>query len=263
MRVAFSKYTACGNDFILVNDEQTESVDVRRMCDRRFGVGADGFVRVRRSATHAFEMVYYNCDGNISTLCGNGARCAVRCAIAQGLHDGADRCMFLAADGEHAALYNASTELVSVRFGDFDRLAVKRLQNNAAFVDVGSPHHLQFGDIPDTDTARCDGRSIRHTYGASGSNVNFVSVVNETRLRVRTFERGVEDLTLACGSGCVSAVVAHCVVNAPHLRGPLTVQCDVDGGTLEVSLSLDESQLRDVWLIGPAVKVFEGIYIVS
>lgn len=307
--IRFEKWHGAGNDFVVIWDgdgsvqrSQLASSDrVARLCDRHFGVGADGLILVQRvndTPTLAFRMRYFNADGCESTFCGNGARCAVKFALLCGQTlDGVTTSgstaslRFLAANGEHDALYDAQLDLVSISFGSLDLhrscglvepAVVDALRSDApvgtdCFVNTGSPHHVRFCDasLPEQGEARALGRRIRSLY-AAGANVNFVVIDHDdaaaaaaersttTTLRVRTYERGVEDLTLACGTGVVASALAAGVRLAR--RGQQTARIVVDGGaTLLVRFALSDGAddkadivARDVWLCGPAERVFRG-----
>ncbi|HEV7349966.1 diaminopimelate epimerase [Telluribacter sp.] len=255
MLLHFYKYQGTGNDFIMIDDrEQTFNASreqVARLCHRRFGIGADGLILLRHEPGYDFRMVYYNADGGEGSMCGNGGRCTVRFANDLGMFT--ESAHFLAVDGPHRA--TATPALVSLKMGD-----VKGVQRHDThdFMNTGSPHYVTFVDEVDEADVVGNGRAIRYNeeFGPKGgTNVNFVEVLDHNHLKVRTYERGVEDETYSCGTG-----VTACVLSA-HLHhgweGPVTIE--TVGGTLQVAFSQSApDEFCDIYLIGPAVRVFEG-----
>ncbi|MCU0340764.1 MAG: diaminopimelate epimerase [Spirosomaceae bacterium] len=252
----FFKYQGTGNDFIMVDDrERTFPVSqkyIEHLCHRRFGIGADGLILLQNADDYDFRMVYFNADGNEGSMCGNGGRCTVR--FAQDLRVFNDRTTFLAVDGPHEA--TANLEEVSLKMMDVEAVAT---DGNALFLNTGSPHYVTFvGDVKATDVVGI-GRAIRYgdTYGPKGgTNVNFVEIIDAQTLRVRTYERGVEDETYSCGTGVTACALAACI----RLGMPSPVRVLTEGGTLGVSFETDGITFTNIHLIGPAVKVFEGKY---
>ncbi|NQY29506.1 MAG: diaminopimelate epimerase, partial [Flavobacteriaceae bacterium] len=204
--LTFYKYQGTGNDFVMVDNRQlviskdNQSL-INSLCDRRFGVGGDGLILLENSATTDFKMVYFNADGNEGTMCGNGGRCIV--AFAKFLKIIGNCTTFEAIDGLHTA--TVSGDVVSLQMQDVTTIEEKK---DSVFLDTGSPHHVQFEEhIADFDI-KTIGRNIRNeVYGAEGSNVNFVKKINDTTYRLRTYERGVEDETLACGTGATAVAI--------------------------------------------------------
>ena len=255
MHLAFYKYQGTGNDFVMVDNRtlswQPDSVEqVRKICDRRFGVGADGLILLEELEGYDFRMVYYNSDGRESTMCGNGGRCVSRFASDLGMKK--EEYRFKAIDGDHLA--RVSEEEVSIRMIDVQD--VRQLEN-AVFVDTGSPHHIVFSH----DTAQMEivprARDIRYSdhYRQEGVNVNFVEVQENDHLFMRTYERGVEDETLSCGTGVTAAVLA---AFKQEKVGAHKVYVHTRGGELSVSFKPAEVGFTDIWLTGPAEFVFEG-----
>jgi diaminopimelate epimerase len=252
MNVKFFKYQATGNDFILVDDREDSFPDrlevVEFMCDRKFGIGSDGLILIRNSDEFDFEMVFYNPDGSQS-LCGNGSRCAVRFAEKLGLVSG--KCRFLAYDGPHEA------ELLSgqhVRLGMSDVQNVSQM-NDGMFVDTGSPHLIRYVQEIDQVDVYGRGREIRYnnTFREKGVNINFVQL-EEDGIKVRTYERGVENETLSCGTGVTAAAIATAIKGRPS-----PVKVSTRGGTLEVSFEKVENEVYShVFLTGPAQEVYSG-----
>jgi len=253
MKLTFYKYQGTGNDFVLIDNRNLlfpkEDIKlVAFLCDRRFGVGADGLILLENHAEYDFKMVYYNSDGNISTMCGNGGRCMV--AFAKHLGIIYDRATFDAIDGMHTA--TIKDDVVSLQMQDVLEIKTKP---NAIFMDTGSPHHIQMiENLADFNVSK-EGAKLRYgLYGESGSNINFVEQKGEGVFAVRTYERGVEDETLSCGTGVTAVALAM------HSSGK-TKNNEVDilteGGELKVKFTA-EIGYTNVFLIGPAKQVFKG-----
>jgi len=255
MKIPFFKYQGTGNDFVMIDNrsqffpkKNTELVN--KLCDRHFGIGADGLILLENDSETDFRMVYYNADGNESTMCGNGGRCLVAFAKQLGIID--VQTTFIATDGLHKATID--NEFVALHMIDVDKVEVF---DNYVFVDTGSPHHVEFvkdiGNFPVYEK----GKSIRNNiYGKEGSNVNFVEKLNKNHYRVRTYERGVEDETLACGTGVTACAIA---IHHTHKSESNHIVLDVEGGQLQVSFNEKDGVYNNVVLAGPAQFVFEGI----
>ncbi|MCW9037853.1 diaminopimelate epimerase, partial [Altibacter sp.] len=207
MAFEFYKYQGTGNDFVMIDNRQhifskNNTKLVAQLCDRKFGIGADGLILLEPHATAHFSMVYYNADGNLSSMCGNGGRCIVHFAKHLGIID--SKAEFEAVDGMHEATVEG--DLVSLKMNNVT--AVSRSED-FVFLDTGSPHHVEIVD----DVAKFEvferGRSIRNDrYGKAGANVNFVTPKENDIFSVRTYERGVEDETLSCGTGVTAVAIA-------------------------------------------------------
>ncbi len=255
----FHKYQGTGNDFIIFDDrDQTFPANpslVARLCHRRFGIGADGLMLLQNHPGYDFRMVYFNADGNPSTMCGNGGRCLVKFAQSLGLFE--TETTFLAVDGPHEAQVREG--LVHLKMMDVNGV---RREAEYDFLNTGSPHYVTFVDnVRETDvTGR--GRRIRYNdhFGPNGgTNVNFVEVLEDNALFVRTYERGVEDETYSCGTGVTACALA---ASYRHLVSPVRIK--TLGGDLRVSFrQTSEDAFTDVYLIGPAEKVFEGEIVVN
>lgn len=258
--VRFHKYEGAGNDFVLIDDrenvlrEQLNQAVIARWCDRHFGIGADGLMLLRSHPDFDFEMVYYNSDGAPSTMCGNGGRCIVRFARQLGIHR--EEYHFLAVDGPHRA--RLLPEGVSLEMQNVT--TVEELSSGAFQLDTGSPHYVSFVDSCGAVNVPERGRAIRQsaTYAAEGINVNFVEQSGADELSIGTYERGVEDETLACGTGVTAAAIAASIRTgiAPNTSFHWTVRAK--GGQLAVRGHYDGRQFTDVWLEGPATYVFSG-----
>lgn len=255
MNLSFYKYQGTGNDFVIIDNRELNFPKenhalVRHLCDRRFGIGADGLMLLEVAVGYDFKMVYFNSDGHPSTMCGNGGRCLVAFAKKIGLVT--DKAFFLATDGPHSAYFNEN----DVCLGMSDVLEVSK-RNEAFFLDTGSPHHVQFvTDIASLDVKK-EGAKIRYgLYGAKGANVNFISEQSDV-FKIRTYERGVEDETLSCGTG-VTAVAISIYEQQPDQTLPIPIQ--TLGGQLKVNFTKRDRAYTDIILQGPAQFVFEGIF---
>ena len=254
MEFSFTKYQGTGNDFVVIDDrkrlfDSTNEKYIRFLCDRRKGVGADGLILLRNHVAADFEMLYFNADGKQGTMCGNGGRCIVDFAKHLGMVN--EYCRFIAVDGLHEAKWTA--EKVALKMLD---VAEIKSHKDYVYLDTGSPHHIQFVNDLDNFPVYKTGKSICFSdlYKQEGVNVNFVELIN-TRCRVRTYERGVEDETLSCGTG-VTAVVIALHYNNKIDANNLTVE--TRGGKLEVSFDFFEKTYHNIWLTGKIEKVFKG-----
>jgi diaminopimelate epimerase len=259
--IPFFKYQGAGNDFIIIDNRlqtwltKSDEERIRHLCDRRFGIGADGLILLQTKPDYDFEMVYFNSDGRESSMCGNGGRCIV--ALAKHLNIIAGQCRFLAIDGEHEAL------IPSDNWVELKMKNVSGIESGEGYyvLDTGSPHYVIFvEDLDDIDVVD-NGKTIRYSdrFRKEGINVNFVQVVDEG-LEVATYERGVEDETLSCGTGVTASALAWCLQTpgVPQREVPVSTK----GGQLAVrSYQGEMGNFQDVWLCGPAVLVFTGVYL--
>lgn len=258
--IPFIKYHGAGNDFILIDDregvwgEQLDASWIAHVCHRRFGIGADGLILLQKGSNGAdFFMKYYNADGRISTFCGNGGRCIVAFAAKLGIHSGS--CKFLGTDGWHLGVLNANG-LVCLTMSDVNE--IKKLDQTTYTLFTGSPHYVTFVNELKSIDVQNQGRSIRNSpqFVKEGINVNFVEKIGPSEIRIRTYERGVEDETMACGTGVVAAAIAtafHTIDNSEKCL------VHAQGGQLTVEFKRDGPQLfSNVKLIGSAVEVFRG-----
>lgn len=256
MKHTFFKYQGTGNDFVMVDNRdnifpKNDTKLVERLCDRRFGIGADGLILLENDGSTDFRMVYYNSDGNESTMCGNGGRCIVAFAKQLGVID--NETEFLAVDGRHHATI-AEDGIVSLHMKDVNTVSV---YENYVFMDTGSPHHVEIVDDLDTMDVKAIGANIRYSglYGEKGSNVNFVAPAGNDKFSVRTYERGVEDETLSCGTGVTAVAIAMKVLGNTDANEVTLV---TPGGNLKVSFEQNGKQFNNVYLTGPATYVFSG-----
>jgi diaminopimelate epimerase len=255
MEHTFYKYQGTGNDFVMIdnrlqNFNKKDTKHIAFLCDRRFGIGADGLILLENHDTLDFKMVYYNADGNESSMCGNGGRCLVAFAKQLGLIT--NKATFEAIDG----LHHATIENDIVKLQMQDVLEVEKHKTHV-FLNTGSPHHVQFEDGIDNFDIKTKGAKIRYgaPYNHAGSNVNFVKKLSDTDFRVRTYERGVEDETLSCGTGVTAVALAMHYIGETE-NNHITLK--VEGGSLEVCFDVENGAYKNVWLIGPAKLVYKG-----
>ena len=254
MKIKFYKYQGAGNDFVMIDNREgnfpVNKEVIEKLCDRNFGIGGDGLILLENDDKVDFKMVYFNSDGNESTMCGNGGRCIVR--FAHDLNVSAEKMTFNAIDGLHHAIVDGDTirlQMIDVHeVEDHDRYL---------FMNTGSPHHVEFVPKVDEVDVYKKGKKIRNgsPYFEIGSNVNFVEVLPNKTLKIRTYERGVENETLACGTGITAAAIAS------YIRGFVTdnpISIEAVGGKLSVNFDEKNNTFENVWLNGPAVRVFEG-----
>ncbi len=258
MQLAFHKYQATGNDFILLNADWLPEgfvLDenwIRSVCDRHFGVGADGLILLKDKEGFDFQMDYYNSDGRPSSMCGNGGRAIV--AFAYALGKIGKHCRFHAFDGPHEARIFPEERVVELQMQPVRDI---RREVGYFFLDTGSPHHVQFVESLDTVNVFREGRAIRSgpLYGAEGANVNFVEA-HPDGIRILTYERGVENETLSCGTGVTASALAYALSGMEEGTGEVSVE--TRGGKLQVRFRKETKGFSDIWLCGPARKVFEG-----
>jgi len=254
MKIAFNKYQGAGNDFIIIDNRENifnpeNSVLINKMCDRRFGIGADGMILINKKPGFDFEMVYFNSDGFRGSMCGNGGRCAADFSVRYGISG--KKLRFSAADGTHDAI--SEEGLIRLRMNDVNNIS--SLAGNY-FINTGSPHYVTFTNgLKDLDVNN-EGKKIRWSkdFQPGGTNVNFVEPENNG-IYVRTFERGVEEETLSCGTGVTASAIAS-VLSGHFVSSPVNVR--TRGGNLSVEFDFIENQITNIWLCGPATFVFEG-----
>ncbi|MDH3650405.1 MAG: diaminopimelate epimerase [Saprospiraceae bacterium] len=255
MEIPFYKYQGTGNDFIIIDQMTTKWVDpgesiwIQSACDRKFGIGADGLILLSPSEQYDFYMHYFNADGKIGSLCGNGSRCAVEYLFRKGYIQ--SDCIFEASDGLHRAI--ASTGYVELEMRPVDFVD----QGKDHFVlDTGSPHYVTFvEDLGDLDIVQ-SGRAIRYSgpFRDEGINVNFVEA-SDREIEVRTYERGVEDETLSCGTGVTASALAYALRKNEMLT---EIRVHTKGGQLKIRFQQHDHSFQDIWLCGPVAEVFQG-----
>lgn len=248
----FYKYHGTGNDFVMVDNRNLqfpkEKNVIVHLCDRRFGIGGDGLILLENDADADFKMVYFNSDGNESTMCGNGGRCIV--AFAKFLNIFDEKTTFQAIDGMHEAEINNS--IVKLKMIDVNSI---HTEGESYVLNTGSPHFVQTVHGLESYDVRANGNKIRNsaTYKQEGINVNFVEELSKDKIFVRTYERGVEDETFSCGTGATAAAL---VFLKDSNRNEVEVQ--VLGGNLKIYATQNSETFTDIWLEGPAVQVFKG-----
>jgi diaminopimelate epimerase len=255
MQIHFSKYQGTGNDFIIINNFKNSIVlttdQIAFLCNRKFGIGADGLMLLNSKDGYDFEMIYFNADGRESSMCGNGGRCLVQFAYDEGLQK--KEFSFIAIDGKHDAIIEKSFVQLKMQ----DVAGVEFLKEDFV-LNTGSPHYVhKVNDIASVNVFE-EGRKIRYSeaFNSNGINVNFLQQ-HQNHIEVRTYERGVEDETLSCGTG-----VTACALVSAHNNGENYVHVKTPGGNLAVSFHKKENKFENIWLIGPATFVFKGEIII-
>jgi diaminopimelate epimerase len=255
MNIQFSKYQGTGNDFVIIDNREgvisLSNHQIAFLCDRRFGVGADGLMLLGTAEGYDFKMTYYNADGTEGTMCGNGGRCLVRFAADLGIVT--EKAHFIAVDGPHLAFID--TETISLKMMD-----VKGIEqhNDDYFTNTGSPHFVRFTKQVQFYDVKNTGSAIRYSeayQSINGTNANFVEKLDDQTLFVRTYERGVEDETYSCGTGVTAAALV--AKTFQNVKTPVKIK--TLGGELAVNFDGDAiSGFTNIFLIGPAKQVFTG-----
>lgn len=256
MKIQFYKYQGTGNDFIILDNRGNEydslsKSQVKQMCDRHFGIGADGLMLLNVCEGYDFGMTYYNSDGGESSMCGNGGRCLVKFAFDIGIR--VTNYRFLAVDGPHDAFFD-DKGWVQLKMKDVDQINIHHFSDS--ILDTGSPHYVKKVDDVWHLNVFEEGKDIRYSkeFKEKGINVNFVQPAEEN-IMVRTYERGVENETLSCGTG----VTAAALVFAHNQDGFNRVEVQTPGGHLAVEFEKHpHNRFDNVWLCGPATFVFKG-----
>lgn len=257
MDISFFKYQGTGNDFIIVDDRDPAFPEdnpalIARLCDRRFGIGADGLILLQTEEGYDFRMIYFNADGRQSSMCGNGGRCIAAFAHRLGLGRSLN---FIAIDGPHSA--TVDDDIVDLKMTDVS--GIQREGTDTFILNTGSPHYVNFRDGIDLADMVKIGREVRYSpaYAQEGINVNIAeNILGEIKLR--TYERGVEDETLSCGTGTVATALAYHIFTGRG-AGTYSQLMNVAGGRLQVSYHSDgRGNFHDIWLAGPAKLVFSG-----
>jgi diaminopimelate epimerase len=254
MQIPFSKYHGTGNDFILIDQREhtylhlDDQRTIEHLCTRHFGIGADGLMLLQQKPGFDFEMIYFNSDGRESSMCGNGGRCIVAFAHRLGVFE--QNCRFWAIDGIHEAVIQNSWVELKMR-----ELQAIQTFSDDYFLNTGSPHYVQFVENLETIDLVEEGRKIRYSkdFQPDGTNVNFVKV-NDQFIEVATYERGVEDETLSCGTGVVASVIASYLKH----KNSMDVAVQTKGGNLKVRFQKDGNLFTNVWLCGSTQFVFAG-----
>ena len=254
MEISFSKYQGTGNDFVMLNnmhgDYNSLSIEqVQFLCDRKLVVGADGLIKLSKKDGFDFEVEYYNADGSQS-FCGNGARCSV--AFAKSIGVIKNETSFYAIDGGHKAfVVDGQVRLEMLDVTSFEK------SKEDYILDTGSPHYVKFlNKIDDLDIVEY-GKSVRFSdrFKAEGINVNTIEKLSSNSVNVATYERGVEDETLSCGTGVTACALAFMV---SENKIEAKVEISTKGGKLAVEAKRNGEGFNDIWLTGPATFVFDG-----
>ena len=254
MKINFTKYEGNGNDFIIIDDRKEEFNEdnvlmISKLCDRKFGIGADGLILMRKHKVYDFQMIYFNSDGNESSMCGNGGRCLVSYALQLDINLKTNS--FLAIDGVHK--FKVIDNEIYLKMNDVKDIVMK---NGYNFIDTGSPHVVQIVEDVDKINVYDQGKKIRNEFQEiNGVNVNFVSLNNDI-IKCRTFERGVENETLSCGTGVVA--VALYIFKKKKISDNRII-VSTKGGSLSVSFKNDGNSFREIWLKGDINKIFDGL----
>lgn len=250
--IEFYKYQGTGNDFVMIDNRNLnfpkEKKIIEKLCDRRFGIGGDGLILLENDSDVDFKMIYYNSDGNESTMCGNGGRCIV--AFAHFLKVFKTQCRFIAVDGLHEA--EIQDEIVKLKMIDVENI---KKDEDAFVMNTGSPHYVKFvNELKDFNVYH-QGHFIRNSekYKNDGINVNFVEVLSENEIFVRTYERGVEDETFSCGTGATASALAFL-----QNKKQAVVKVKVLGGNVKIYAEKEGLNYKNVWLEGAALQVFKG-----
>ena len=256
-KIDFFKYQGAGNDFVIIDNRQGQVNGddinlINHLCDRRFGICGDGLMLLEKHQELDFTMRYFNSDGREASMCGNGGRCIAAFAVHAGIVGTPKTFAFMAVDGEHHASYKEGT--VNLKMIDVNEV---KQADGYTFLNTGSPHHVTFVSDVDAIDVYNEGRKIRYSelYAPEGTNANFVQFKEANSIKVRTYERGVEDETLACGTGVVASAISAHLIKPEYTAFDIKVM----GGQLRVTFTpASNGSFKDVWLEGPATFVFKG-----
>ena len=256
MVIQFYKYEGCGNDFVIIDERsgelQLSESQIAAICDRRFGIGADGVLLLGNHAEYDFQMVYFNADGSRATMCGNGGRCLS--AFAHKMNAMGDKGKFIADDGPHTAEIQWIEDTITQVAISMKDATPQEVSAQHIFINTGTPHYVLFVDDIETADVVETGRKIRNNsqFAPTGTNVNFVQLA-PGEIFVRTYEKGVEEETLACGTGVTASAMA-----ASLRTGFTDFDVKARGGNLHVSFDKKEHTFTNVILTGPARLVYTG-----
>jgi len=246
----FYKYEGTGNDFVIIDDRDqyfdiSDNNLITKICDRKFGIGADGLILLRNHSTYDFEMLYFNSNGYISTMCGNGGRCIAH--FANYLKIICSTTKFMAVDGVHEA--RIDNNVVSLKMQNVKNIVEEK---NCYILDTGSPHYVKFVDDISNLNVREEGKAVRQQF-SQGINVNFIEI--KENISVRTYERGVEDETLSCGTGVVASALA---IHYSKKSNNNSIDIKTSGGDLNITFEVDSKNYSNIWLKGAAKMIFSG-----
>ena len=257
MKIKFEKYESGGNDFVLIDNRNKlydlNSDKIKKICTRNFGVGSDGLIILKNSKIADFKMIYYNSDGQSSSLCGNGTRCLFSFTLSLGIIEKIAK--IETSEGIYIATIS-NRNLVSLKMKNIDDVF---LFDNKAYLNSGSPHHIEMIEDLNKISVKKLGSSIRFSsrYSPNGTNVNFFNKINDKKFEIRTYERGVEDETLSCGTGATAVAIA---VHAMGLTTKSEITIQTRGGELIISFEVSETGYKNICLEGPTRFVFKGVY---
>jgi diaminopimelate epimerase len=259
MKIKFQKYQGTGNDFIIINNEslnfpQKNYQLISRLCDRKLGIGSDGLILITPSESLDYEMVYFNSDGNLGSMCGNGARCSVKFAQNNNLIK--NQTIFNAFDGNHSATIVDNQVFLSMK----DVLDIKSFGKDL-ILNTGSPHYIQIIEELDSFDVFKQGKKIRNSseFKKEGINVNFVKIISDSEFYVRTFERGVENETLSCGTGVTAVALAMYHSGKTKLKN---LKINTNGGVLKVVFKSTDFGFEKIILSGNVELVYKGEFII-
>lgn len=260
--IPFYKYQGTGNDFVMIDQREKKYIQkkdtalINKICDRRFGIGADGLILLENRKGYDFQMIYFNADGRESSMCGNGGRCIAAFANHLGIVN--SKCHFLAIDGPHKAIIKKDS-WVELKMSDVKNIEIGE---DYFLMNTGSPHYIVFVEDIDDINVFENGQAIRYSkrFKKEGVNVNFVEQTKD-KIIVATYERGVEDETLSCGTGVTAAAIAHFLKN-PNRRKKQNIPISSKGGDLAVRFEpIGKNGAGNIWLCGKGEKVFEGNFL--
>ena len=265
MRIPFTKMSGSGNDFILIDhrDPFLEEGDlkdlVRKVCQRRISVGADGLILIERSPKADFKWRFYNADGSEAEMCGNGGRCVARFAFLKGIAGPSLRFETLAGiisaqvNGKKVKLQMTKPHGLKLD----QKISVEGEERNISTINTGVPHAIIFvEDLEGTDVVRMGGATRRHVHFApAGTNANFVRLEGHSRLSIRTYERGVEDETLACGTGVVASALIAAFKGL--VGSPVSIKTR-GGEVLTVHFEIEGREVKKVFFEGDVHIIYEA-----
>ena len=257
MKIKFDKYESGGNDFVLIDDRRNSydlnSSKIRDICNRNFGVGSDGLIILKKSSLADIKMCYYNSDGQPSSLCGNGTRCLFSFSLSLGIIKKKAK---IEISGDIYTATISKRNLVSLKMKNIDDII---LFDNKAYLNSGSPHHVEMVNDLNQIPVKKLGANIRFSkrYHPNGTNVNFCNKINDKKFEIRTYERGVENETLSCGTGATAAAIAF---HALGLTNQSEIMVQTKGGELIVSFEKSDKGYKNIYLEGPTKFVFKGEY---
>ena len=259
MKIKFQKYQGTGNDFIIINNQslnfpQKNNQLISRLCDRKLGIGSDGLILITPSESIDYKMVYFNSDGNLGSMCGNGARCSVKFAQNNNLIK--NQTIFNASDGNHSATIVDNQVFLSMK----DVLDIKSFGQDL-ILNTGSPHYIQIVEELDGFDVFKQGKKIRNSseFKKEGINVNFVKIISDSEFYVRTFERGVENETLSCGTGVTAVALAMYHSGKTKLKN---LKINTNGGILNVAFKPSDLGFEKIILSGNVELVYKGEFII-